>query len=98
MGYVLSPAYDMVATALVNPDDNEELALTLNGRKRKIERGDFIAAFDGQQLDKKQQSNIFAKMEKAESAWMECIDVSFVSNEFKTSMKDMIRERLARMK
>jgi len=98
VGYVLSPAYDMVATALVNPDDNEELALTLNGRKRKIERGDFIAAFDGQQLDKKQQSNIFAKMEKAESAWMECIDVSFVSNEFKTSMKDMIRERLARMK
>lgn len=29
----LAPAYDLVATTLVNPADTEELALTLNGRK-----------------------------------------------------------------
>ena len=33
-GYTLTPAYDMLATTLVMPDDTEELALTLNGKKR----------------------------------------------------------------
>jgi len=31
IGSVFSPAYDLVATALVNPTDDEDLALTLNG-------------------------------------------------------------------
>ena len=31
IGYVLAPAYDMVATAPVNPADNEELRLRLTG-------------------------------------------------------------------
>ena len=42
--FTLSPAYDMVSTALVMPEDTEELALTLNGKKRKIKRSDFEVA------------------------------------------------------
>lgn len=33
--YQLTPAYDLLSTALVMPEDTEELALTLNGKKRK---------------------------------------------------------------
>jgi stage V sporulation protein B len=40
--YLLTPAYDMLSTALVMPDDTEELALTLNAKKRKIKKEDFI--------------------------------------------------------
>lgn len=40
--HLLTPAYDMLSTALVMPEDNEELALTLNGKKRKIRKEDFI--------------------------------------------------------
>jgi serine/threonine-protein kinase HipA len=36
LGMTLSPAYDLVNTALVNPADDEELALNLNGRKKNI--------------------------------------------------------------
>lgn len=97
-GYVLSPAYDMIATALVNPADQEELALTLNGRKTRIERRDFVAAFEAQQLDKKQQLNIFKKMEKAKAEWMKFIDLSFLRNDSKVSLKNLIRARLARIK
>ena len=32
----LSPTYDQVSTHLAMPDDKEEMALTLNGRKRKL--------------------------------------------------------------
>jgi len=30
---VFSPAYDLLNVAIVNPEDNEELALTLEGKK-----------------------------------------------------------------
>lgn len=34
LGMTLSPAYDLVNTMLVNPADDEELALNLNGKKK----------------------------------------------------------------
>ena len=37
----LTPAYDLLSTKLVIPEDTEELALTLNGKKRKLKRSDF---------------------------------------------------------
>ena len=76
-GYTLTSAYDMVSTALVNPKDDEELALTLNGKKRKINRNDFIACFNKMKLEIKQQENIFKKMEKAKKNWFNFIDISF---------------------
>lgn len=33
---MLTPAYDMLSTVLVMPEDTEELALTLNDKKCKI--------------------------------------------------------------
>ena len=97
MGHVLTPAYDMVATALVNPADDEDLALTLNARKKKIKRSDFIAAFNTLKLEAKQQENIFRKMDNAKSKWMEFIDISFINEEFKKRFKNLIEERFARI-
>ena len=37
----VSPAYDLLNVNLVFPDDADELALTLNGRKRRITKADF---------------------------------------------------------
>lgn len=96
-GPILSPAYDMVATALVNPADDEDLALTLNGKKKKIRYNDFIAAFDTLKLDSKQQVNIFKKMERAKEKWMAFIDISFLSDDFKDKYKQLIQERFARL-
>ena len=93
LGMVLSPAYDLVNTLLVNPADNEELALNLNGKKKKIKRKDFIAAMYALQLDEKQQQNIFAKMEKAKPSWMEQIEYSFLSKKLKKQYKQIVKER-----
>jgi serine/threonine-protein kinase HipA len=96
-GYVLSPAYDLVATALLNPADKEELALTLNGKKNKITRNDFITAFQTLNLEPKQQENIFRKMIKAKSEWIDCIGISFLSNEFKDRLINIIEQRFQRI-
>jgi len=96
-GYILAPAYDLVATALVNPADDEDLALTLNGKKKKVKRSDFTAAFTKIKLDSKQQANIFKKMERAKPLWMDFIDISFIGNNLKNSYKELINERFARL-
>lgn len=97
IGYALSPAYDLVATSLVNPVDEEELALTLNGKKRKISRNDFAVAFTSLRLDVKQQQNIFTKMEKAKAEWLQFIDISFIGEEFKVVLKNLISRRFKKL-
>lgn len=97
VGTVLAPAYDLLATALVNPADTEDLALTLNGKKKKIKRNDFIVAFNTLKLEEKQQENIFKKMKKSQSRWFEMINDSFLSTEFKEQYKDLIEDRFARI-
>lgn len=40
--FVLSAAYDLVSVQIVNPDDTEETALNLNGKKRNLKKSDFL--------------------------------------------------------
>jgi len=97
-GPVLSPAYDMLSTVLVNPKDDEDLALNLNGRKKKINRKDFELALSTMKLDAKQQTNIFAKMEKVRNKWFDFIQISFLSPDFKEKYIQLINERFDRLK
>jgi len=93
LGMTLSPAYDLVNTKLVNPKDDEDLALSLNGKKKKIKKHDFIKAMSTLNLDNKQQENIFNKFQKAIPYWLEFIDRSFLSDEFKKGYKALVVER-----
>lgn len=96
LGMVFSPAYDLVNTALVNPSDPDELALTLNGKRRKLKKTDFIAAMQGAKIEPMQQQRLFAKMENALPNWMRLIDASFLSPDFKEGYKQIIHDRLGR--
>jgi len=97
-GPVLSPAYDMLSTVLVNPKDDEDLALTLSGKKKKINRKDFESAFSTMKLDTRQQTNIFTKMEKVRNKWIDFIQISFLSSDFKEKYIQLINERFDRLK
>ncbi len=97
-GPVLSPAYDMLSTVLVNPKDDEDMALFLNGRKKKLKRSDFENAFNTMKLDVRQQNNIFAKMENSQNKWIEFIHLSFLSDDFKDKYIQLINDRFDRLK
>ena len=92
--YVLTPAYDMLSTALVMPEDTEELALTLNGKKRKIKKADFVTSMHASGLEEKVINNIFAKFTKVKDKWFAFIDLSFLPDEMKESFKVIISEKL----
>ena len=81
IGNILAPAYDMVATALIMPEDEEELVLTLNGRKRKLKRADFEAALNTLKLAPTIQRNIFNRFTRILPEWNAFIDLSFLNND-----------------
>jgi len=95
---VLSPAYDLLCTTLVNPKDDEDLALTLNGKKKKLTRKDFESAFNNMKLDAKQQANIFLRMEQSKEKWITFIQNSFLTPDFKEKYIQLINERFTRIR
>lgn len=92
--YTLTPAYDLLNVHLLF-DDPEELALTLDGRKRKINRQNFVNAMRTTGLDDKVIDNIFAKFQKLQSHWEAFIDQSFLPQELCERYKAEIATRLA---
>lgn len=76
--YMLTPAYDLLSTALAMPGDDEELALTLNGKKKRIKREDFEKAMRDSGMDEKAITNLFARFSKAVSKWHDQINASFL--------------------
>lgn len=93
--YILTPAYDLLSTAIVMPEDDEELALTLNGKKKKIKREDFEKAMRDNGLDEKSITNIFNKFEKIIPKWFLIIEESFLGAELQTGYRERI-ERMAK--
>lgn len=92
--YSLTPGYDMLSTALLMPEDTEELALTLNGKRRKIKRSDFEVAMNGCSLEEKIIDNLFSKFIKVTDKWLEFIDISFLPQDMKQQYKLIITRKL----
>jgi len=90
LNYNLCPAYDLVASELVVEGDDEELALNLNGKKKKIKRKDFSIAMKTSGMNDKSIENVFKKFEHLEDKWHVFIDASFLSKKLKESYHDMI--------
>ena len=95
--YVLSQAYDLVNVHLVFPEDEEELALTLDGRKKRINKQNFVRAMASSGLGDKVVENIFLKFADAASKWYEFIDNSFLPAELKEKYKAEIRANLGKI-
>ena len=94
----LTPAYDLLNAAIINPKDDEELALTLNGRKKHINRNDFIKAAGTLGIDSNVVERLFAKYQRLKPKFETIIDVSFLGQELKDSYKTLLDNRLKRLK
>lgn len=91
--YQLAPAYDMVAVKLLIPDDQEELALHLNGKKRKLKQKDFNEAMTKAHIPKKAIENLWNRIEKGIQDWQEIIDTSFLNDRLKQTLSGFIKAR-----
>ncbi len=92
-GWQLSPAYDLLNVAIILPDDTEELALTLAGKRRKLKRQHFEQFGRELGLNHKQIAGTFKRFSANKSKAMSLIDQSFLSNEMKLAYKRLVEKR-----
>lgn len=92
-GWVLSPAYDLLNVAIVLPEDTEELALTLVGKKKKLKHEQFEQLGKGLNLTTKQIEGAFKRMSKNRTKAIDWIDQSFLSKDMKASYKEVLENR-----
>ncbi len=92
-GISLSPVYDLVPTVLVNEADTEELALTLNAKKRKLKYNDFLAAYESAGLNKKVLDNTLELFQYCKPELFVVLEKSFVSDELKHKYVKLVNNR-----
>lgn len=93
----LTPAYDMLNAVILNPKDDEELALTLNGKKKRLKRLDFISSGLTMGIEQKTIERLIQKYVKLLPKIEELIDRSFLNDEFKDKYLNLINERIGRL-
>lgn len=90
----LAPAYDLINAAILNPKDDEELALILNGKKKKLKHSDFIAAGLTMGLERKTIERLILKYAKLFPKMYTVINNSFLNEELKNKYIELLKERL----
>lgn len=91
--WTLAPAYDLLNVAIVNPDDTEELALTLEGKKKKLKWEHFERLGLSLGLNEKQLKGIAKRFQKNKALAIEWVNNSFLSAEYKEKYKTLLEER-----
>jgi serine/threonine-protein kinase HipA len=95
--WVLSPAYDLLNVRIANPSDDEDLALSLDGKKKKLKRVHFEDLGSGLDLNSRQIDHAFHRMQEARPLAEEWIDHSFLSPEYQHKYKEVLYERYTRL-
>lgn len=96
-GYQLTPAYDLINVAIVNPEDKEELALSLSGRKSNLKLNDFLRAATTMGLEENVVLRLIDNMRKAIPKWKSLIHSSFLSEDMKDRYEHLIMSRMNRL-
>ena len=96
-GWILAPAYDLLNVAIVNPDDKEELALTLESKKNKLKLEDFVKFGTRLELNEKQIKGVFKRFLKNKHQAINWIDKSFLSEKMKTNYLELLETRYSKV-
>lgn len=93
----LAPAYDLVPTALLMPEDNEESALTIHGKKARLRREDFSVLGSALLLTPKQMDNAWERMQEGLGQARSVLERSFIPNDQKAAYQELLASRSDRL-
>ena len=95
----LAPAYDLLATRLLisEKDDPEEMALTVNGRKRRLGKKDFLSLAENLGLNEKQVGNVFKRFSRAVPEARAAIGLGFLPGDKAETYQLLLADRAERL-
>ena len=94
--YELAPAYDLVPVAIILPEDQEELALTANGKKSRLKLADFLKLGESLHLTARQTANALERITRKVSGNLDAVlRRSFLPAEMQSQLRKLVELRLA---
>lgn len=95
--FFLSPAYDFLPVNLILPDDKEEMALTLCGKKSRLKRENFIAFAKHCEIPEPVAGRLIDSCGKKFSKALRICDDSYLPDEMKAAFKVIMQDRMSRL-
>ncbi len=95
--YELTPAYDLVPVKIILPADNEELALSLCGKKSNLRYRDFARFAESLGLTQSQFEKTIKRIKfQSEAKLEEALDRCFMPHGMQESFRKLYRTRLSK--
>jgi serine/threonine-protein kinase HipA len=94
IGWVLSPAYDLLNVKIILPKDKDDTALLLGGKKKNFNKDYFDRFGKVLLLNEKQINSVYKKINNWTPKAIQLIDSSFLNDAFKLQYKKLIMERV----
>ena len=97
-GNLVEDDYDLLPVKLLLPEDTEDMALTLNGKKSKIGRNDFVEFGKTIGLNERQVSRAVSRIVDALAANIESVLAeSLLTDEFADKFNKLVKRNVARI-
>lgn len=95
-GMHMAPCYDFCSSALALPQ-GDEVALPINGKLNRITRKDLLHLAKRYGIEERTVDHSLAKLPTWRKICLECVNKSFLSNEFKADLEDIVTARFERL-
>ena len=92
--YQLSPAYDLLPVNVILPEDQEECALALNGKKMNLRKKDFLVFADNCGLSRTSAEKMIQMVINKKGKFYKMCEESLLSEVMKDQFKALIEKRL----
>jgi len=96
--YILSAAYDLLPVNIIMPEDEEELALTLNAKKSNINKIDFLHFSQAIGLKDNVAQRLINKVISLKEEYILMCEESLIAKSLQESLKDLIAKRIEKLK
>lgn len=93
MGWILSPAYDLLNVKIILPKDNEDMALLFGGKKKNFNKSYFDRFATVLKLNDKQKNAVYKRLKLWLPQAVELVNLSFLTEDHKTAYKELITHR-----
>ena len=93
--YHLSPAYDLLPVNVIIPEDKEEFALPINGKKRNIHRKDFLIFAAGCGIAKLAAEKMIGQLVSMAPVFIEMCCNSLMPQDMKEAFIELVDKRVS---
>lgn len=91
--YMLSPAYDLLPVNVIMPEDREQFALAINGKKMNIRRKDFLIFADECGISHSSAEKMIAMLVSMKDRFISMCNESYMPEHLKERFATLIEDR-----